>query len=565
MNKRHKQFTIYMLLSMCAHDIYGFSFFKKSTPVQTNTNATVANKKQPFAEKQTQSEAPKRKVQVYSDDALDDIVQDGPMPTKSLWRPVQERVRDTVVQIFSQVAEFDWLQPYRTPSQYTARGSGFFINEQGDIITNAHVVDQAIAVWIQIPSLGKRLIDVKIVSICPERDMALLKVNDEDLEYIRAALGTVPSLPLGDSDTVFRSDEVLALGYPLGQESLKSTSGVISGREQNFIQTSAPINPGNSGGPLLNSAGEVIGINSAGIMEAQSVGYAIPINDLKVVLPDLYKVTLLRKPFLGILSVNATDNLTSYLGNPQPGGCYVVEIVKDSPLYNAGVKPGDMIYEINGHRLDIYGEMSIPWSEDKVSIVDYISRLAIGQDVKLVVYRKGEKLEFICKFTHSQSLPVRKKYAGYEEIDYEVFGGMVVMELALNHLKPLINQATGLARYTELKNQSEPVLIITHIFPNSQLYRSRTLAPGVTIKEINGTPVNTLEEFRAALPKSFETNYLTIKAVDNLTRASDNLLVVLPFDKILQEEVLLSQAFHYPVSATVHRMFERARIATSKK
>jgi len=530
-----------MLLSMLAHNTYGFSFFKKQAPVQP----------------------PKKKqVQVYNDPALDDIAHDGPVVTKSLWRPVQEQVRDTVVQIFSQIAEFDWLQPYRTPSQYTARGSGFFISDTGRIITNAHVVDQAIAVWIQIPSLGKRLIDVRIISICPDRDIALLQVSDEDLEYIRQHLGKVPFLPLGDSDTVYRSDEVLALGYPLGQESLKSTSGVISGREQNLIQISAPINPGNSGGPLLNSAGQVIGINSSGIMEAQNVGYAIPINDLIVIQPDLDKVNLLRKPFLGILSVNATDNLTSYLGNPQPGGCYVVEIVKDSPLYNAGVKSGDMIYEINGLRLDIYGEMSIPWSEDKVSIVDYISRLAIGQEVKLVVYRSGKRLEFSCKFAHSQSLPVRKRYPGYEDIDYEVFGGMVIMELAINHLKPLINQATGLARYTELKNQSEPILIVTHIFPNSQLYRSRTLAPGITIKEINGIPVKTLEEFRAALPNSFDTNYLTIKAVDNLTRASDNLLVVLPFDKILQEEVALAQAFHYPISSTIQRMFERAKIVT---
>ena len=472
------------------------------------------------------------------------------------WRPVQEKVRDTVVQIFSQIAEFDWQLPFRTPNQYSARGSGFFINAKGDIVTNAHVVDQAISAWIQIPSFGKRPIEVRILSICPERDLALLRVADEDLALIQQTLGTIPYLELGDSDLVHRADEVMALGYPLGQESLKSTIGVISGYESNYIQISAPINPGNSGGPLVNLKGEVIGINSAGVTEAQNVGYAIPISDLKVVLPDLYKVSLLRKPFLGILSVNATEDLTRYLGNPQPGGCYVVEVVKNSPLYKAGVQPGDMIYEINGHRLDIYGEMNVPWSEDKVSIVDYVLRLTIGEDVYLNVYRQGAAMEFVVKFDHSEVSPIRKMYPGYDEIDYEVFGGMVVMPLTLNHVKLLINQAQGLVHYTELKNQSEPALIITHIFPDSQLYRSRTLAPGVTINEINGKKVKTLEEFRVALKESVTSGYLTIKAIDTITRASDNLLVVLPFKKLMQEEMVLSQNYHYPISETVHQLFE---------
>src|SRR5207249_4901678 len=121
----------------------------------------------------------------------------------------------------------------------------FFINDEGDLITNAHVVNQAPTVWIQIPSLGKQIIDVDVLSVSPERDLALLRVKPEGLKTIRAALGSIPYLSFGDSDTVKRSEEVLALGYPLGQQSLKSTSGVISGREGHLIQMSAAINPGN--------------------------------------------------------------------------------------------------------------------------------------------------------------------------------------------------------------------------------------------------------------------------------------------------------------------------------
>lgn len=475
-----------------------------------------------------------------------------------VWRPIQDKVKDTVVQVFSQIAEFDMLQPFKSPAQYAANGSGFFINENGDLITNAHVIDQAKAIWIQIPSLGKRIIDVEVASVSPERDIALLRVKPEGLEIIKKTLGSIPYLPLGDSDIVRRSDEVLALGYPLGQQSLKSTTGVISGREQHLIQMSAALNPGNSGGPLLNNNGEVVGINSAIIAGAQNVGYIIPINDLKIVLPDLYKVKLLRKPFLGVLFNNATDSLTQYLGNPEPGGCYVVEVVQGSTLDKAGIKSGDMIYEINGHRMDIFGEMSVPWSEDKISIIDYVSRLSIGEDVHLVAYRNGERKDVTIKFSQSTLPAIRKVYPGFEPIDYEVFGGMVVMDLTLNHIHVLANSAPGLAKFAELKYQAKPALIITHIFPNSQLYRARTITIGATINEVNGMQVHTLEEFRKAIKKNAAQKFFTLRVSDNVARASDNVFVTLQFDKILEEEQQLAMDFKYPISKTTQELLKAA-------
>lgn len=474
----------------------------------------------------------------------------------TLWRPIQEKVEDTVVQIFSQVTEFDLLQPYRTPQQYSAVGSGFFINDKGDLITNAHVVNQARSVWIQIPSLGRRIIDVEVIGMTPDRDLALLRVKPESLELITKALGKIPYLELDDSDSVYRSDEVLALGYPLGQQSLKSTTGVVSGREQHMIQISAAINPGSSGGPLLNAAGKVVGINAAGITEAQNVGYAIPVNDLKIVLPDLYKTKLLRKPFLGILYNNASDALAEYLGNPGQGGCYIVEVVKGSTMYKAGVKPGDMLYSINGHDLDYYGDMIVPWSEDKISIIDYVSRIPAGEKVHVVVYRKGERKEFSMTFDVTELPPIRKVFPGYEEIDYEVGAGMVVMQLTINHIQGMEKAVPGIVKFAEVRHQSEPVLLITHIFADSQLYRTRTVTPGSTINEVNGQKVTTLEEFRQAVAQSKNKKFLTIKASDNMMRVSDNLLVVLPMDKVLEEEMYLSRDYHYPISPIMKEMLE---------
>jgi len=469
------------------------------------------------------------------------------------WRGVQESVKDTVVQIVSHVSELDLRQPYQTPRQYTGFGSGFFINDEGDIITNFHVVDQAKSIWIKVPSLGQRIIDVTVVGVSPDRDIALLKVSAEGLKTIKDTIGTIPHLVLGNSDQVRRSDEVMALGYPLAQQSLKSTTGVVSGREGNMIQMSAPINPGSSGGPLLNINGEVVGINAAGVVAAQNVGYIIPINDLRVILPDLYKVKVLRKPFLGVLFNNATPSLTKYLGNPPPGGCYVVEVIKNSTLYKAGIKRGDMIYEINGHKVDVYGDMSVVWSEDKVSIIDYVSRLSVGQDVQIVAYRSGERKEITMKFSQAELPAIHKIYPGFQTVDYEVFGGMVVMQLTLNHIQALAKSAPGLVRFLELKYQSDSALVVTHIFPNSQLDRTRVLPVGSTLNEVNGIKVKNLADFRLAIKKVKGDN-LTLLASDQVTRASDNIFVVLPFEKILKEEPRMSQEYRYPLSITTRQL-----------
>lgn len=474
------------------------------------------------------------------------------------WRPVQDKIKDTVVQVFSQVAEYDWIQPFRTPTQYGSRGSGFFITDEGHLVTNAHVVNEAIAIWIQIPSLGKRLIDVEVIGICPERDLALLRVVEKDRIFIRQELGSIPYLELGDSDTVRRADEALAVGYPLGQ-SLKSTTGIISGREEGLIQTSTPINPGSSGGPLINHDGKVIGINSSGVIAAQNVGYAIPINDLKIILPAMNDQIIIRKPFLGILSTKANDHLTAMLGNPLPGGCYVVEVLKNSPLDQVGVQPDDMIYEINGHALDIYGELSVPWSEEKVSVTDYLGRLATGTRLHLVVYRAGKRLDFTVSIDHHEVTPIHKYYPWHETVDYEVFAGMVIMPLTINHMQIMAETVPGLLNYMIPNFQTDPVLVITHIFQNSEVARLRVVSAGYTINEVNGCSVRTIDEFREALLLSRETGFFVMRVTDQISRASNNIPVVLPIDDVVDETFELAKIYHYPLSETVQSLDPNAR------
>lgn len=480
-----------------------------------------------------------------------------------LWRPVQDRIRDTVIQLFVQISAVDFLEPYKTPQQGTACGSGFFINDQGYLITNAHVINSAKSVWGQVPSLGKRIIDMEVIGISFERDLALLRVTEESRELITRELGGIPFLPLGDSDLVRRSDEVLAVGYPLGQQSFKSTNGIISGHEHHLIQMSAPINPGSSGGPLLNIRGEVVGVNSSGVTEAQNVGYAIPINTLKTILNDLYEIKILRKPFLGVRFNNSTESLTKYLGNPFPGGCYVIETVKGSPLEKAGIMRGDMIYEINGHSVDMFGDMSVPWSEDKISIIDYPLRLSIGDTVTIVVYRKGQKKVFTVSFSLAEPQAIHSVYPPYDQIEYEIFGGMVVQELNLNHVRMLADHAPGLRKYAELKYQSEPVLIITHVFPDSQLYRGRNMPIGATLHEINGIKVKSLDDFRNAIKSSATQEYLTISASDNVTRAAETIFIVLEMRKLIDEEQQLARDYRYQLSETAKELLRTVNAGKS--
>lgn len=457
------------------------------------------------------------------------------------------------MQVFAHVTEFNWLEPYKTPNQGSGAGSGFFINNDGDIISNYHVVAQASSVEVQIPSFGLERFDVEIIGVCPERDIALLTLTKESREKILAKNNVISFLKLGDSDSVLRSQEVLALGYPLGQSRLKSTLGIVSGRERmgssGYIQITAPINPGNSGGPALDTNGAVIGINSCGVIEAQNVGYIIPINEVKSALQDLYKVKLLRKPTLGCLFTAANPEMVQYLSNPSDGGWYIAKVFKGTLLESVGIQEGDMLCEINGHRVDLYGDIDVPWSEDKASLFEFLNRMTVGDTIKFVVYRKGQRKEFTFSFEHKYLPPVRMIYPEFEPeaTRYELIGGMVVMQLSLNHVSLLISRAPDLVRYGKIDLQHESSLIITHVLPNSQAFKTRVLRPGESIEEVNGEKVRTLDEFRDAVLKSKKSRYITL-------RTDDSLYAVMSVDKILREEDILASRYFFNKSKLLDQL-----------
>ena len=468
-----------------------------------------------------------------------------------------ESVGSAVVQIVTQVSGFDWLEPYRVDEQGERRGSGFFINRDGYIITNAHVVDQAQSLWVHIPLLGRHMVPADVISICPDRDIALVRIDARALVALKTLAGDAPALSFGDSDQVQQGDVITAFGYPLGDHRLKVSPGVVSGFEgmdgQSLIQITSPINPGNSGGPLVDAQGRVVGIVAARQNEAYNIGYALPINEVPLILEELYTKGLVRKPALGAIFVYGNDQKAAFLGNPMPAGVYISRVRPGSLFEHAGVHEGDMLYEFNGFPIDAYGETLAPWGAERASLYDHCSRLKIGQLVPLVVYRRGERKEISFIFENTALPAMRIMYPDFEEIEYEVFAGLVIMELALNHIPLLFDLAPELVAYQQPEYIFEDRLIITHVIPGSLANQARFLAIGDELIMVNGKRVKTIKQLRNALNLSITSGFITLST----KRAA---MSAFSLKEVLHDELRLSVDYVYPLSPLMRRLIKKMNI-----
>ncbi len=491
------------------------------------------------------------------------------------WQYAEEKAKNTVVQVFAQHISFNWLEPYKTPQQSQGMGTAFFIDKEGHLLTNFHVVNQAKSLQISIPALGKKLVDATIIGTCPESDVALLKLTDEGLAEVHKVLKKVPYLKFGDSDALYRTQEVLALGFPLGFRYLKGTVGVVAGREfldgMCYMHITAPINQGNSGGPLLNRLGEVVGINTAGItiyndgqntVAAQNVGYIVPINDIKTYLKAMHTQQLVRKPVFGISHNNSTLELTRSLNNPLPGGLYINDVIKDSVADKMDVKVGDMLYEINGFTVDQFGDVSVEWrSSEQVSLEEFFVRLPIGAPLSLVMYRKGKKIVLKGTYQEVVPLPIRFIYPDfeYEAIDYEMFGGLCIQQLRVNHFKYL-PQTPLLQEYMRPDKQNEEILVVTRILPGSYMDKIRCFYDGVLLEEVNETPVKNLKELRKALESGIKKGEVALKT-------KDKIYTVVSLDAVIQDEERIARDFVFTLTKTMQALKEgrKALNASAKK
>ena len=360
-------------------------------------------------------------------------------------------------------------------------GSGFIISEDGYVITNHHVVAKATEIKVRLAD--EETLDAKLIGSDQKTDVALLKVDTKK---------KLPFVRLGDSDQLEVGDWAIAIGNPFGLGQTV-TAGIISGMHRQigqgpydaFLQTDAAINPGNSGGPLFDSAGRVVGINTAIVAGGSGVGFAVPINLAKGLLPQLASKGKVSRGWLGVGIQDLSPDLAERFGVKTEAGVLISQVFQHSPADEAGMQAGDIILSIQGK----------PMRESR-QLTNLIATLPPGKAIRLQVKRRDKNLK------------LRVKLGERERGEAAAFGGLAEaptetpgVELGLT-LSPL-NQDR--ARRLGLDPGTRGLVIdeFTRSGPTAGV-----LKKGDVILEVNRTRVTNLKEFNRALGKDRKSSLL---------------------------------------------------------
>ena len=369
----------------------------------------------------------------------------------------------------------DFFEKYfgdNPPRGFRARslGSGFIINQDGYIVTNNHVIEDTDEILVKLAN--EKEYTAEVVGRDSKTDLALIRLKGK---------GPFPVAPLGDSDKLEVGDWVLAIGNPFGFDH-SVTAGIVSakgrvigsGPYDNYIQTDASINPGNSGGPLFNTRGEVIGINTAIISTGRGIGFAIPINMVKELLPQLKDSGKVRRSWLGVSIQPVSEELAASFGMGSPRGALVTSVMEGEPADKAGVKRGDVILRFNGKEI-----------KDVRELQRLVAGTTIGSIVDLVVFRDGKEVHLSTRL--AEMTDEKLANAPTPQRSKEEFG-MVVEDLP-----PALARELGIG-------ESRGVMV-SEVREGSAASRAG-IQEGDVIQEVNREKVANLKDYKTRLEKS---------------------------------------------------------------
>ncbi len=351
------------------------------------------------------------------------------------------------------------------------QGSGVIVTQDGYVLTNNHVIAGAKTVTVTLPD--KREFKGQIVGSDPKSDIAVVKIDGTQL----------PTIPWGDSGRLQVGEYVLAVGNPFGLNSTV-TLGIVSAlgrghmgitQYEDFIQTDAAINPGNSGGALVNTRGELIGINTAIFSQTggyQGVGFAVSTGMSKPIYESLVKTGKVVRGFLGIGIQDLNHDLAKSFGVKGSNGAVVTDVKEEGPADKAGIKQGDVILSFQGAPI-----------EDSVTLQRAVTRSAVGTKVSVKVMRDGQEKDLSVTIAELPDNPqIAKAEAGPSD---QPLAGLAVQELDRETAQEL-----------GLKGKIQGV-VVSSVDPDSDAERAG-LIPGDVIREINRKPVTSMKDFDRA-------------------------------------------------------------------
>jgi serine protease Do len=378
------------------------------------------------------------------------------------------------------------------PEQFRsdAGGSGFVISRDGLVVTNYHVVEGASEVKVH---LGDRDYPAEVKGTDQATDIALLKINaGNDLRY----------LELGDSDNVRVGDWIMVIGNPLNLDKTVTT-GVVSakGRSigisdasfENFIQTDAAINFGNSGGPLVNLRGEVIGIATAINWGAENIGFAVPVNTLREVLPQLREKGKVSRGYLGIQIQNLNYNQARAFGLESTDGALVGSVEASTPAGKSGIRHGDIIVGVD--------DIKVKNTHD---LINYVANKGPGSTVDLDVLRDNKHMDVKVKLGERPERGAANGQPGGED-EEEGESGIDWLGIQYQGITDNLRSTQGLPDDVD-------GIVVTNVAPTSPLYE-QFIRPGTIITEVNGQEVHSVADFEKLVKGAKSGSYLRIYAM----------------------------------------------------
>jgi serine protease Do len=370
---------------------------------------------------------------------------------------------------------FFGARPSPAPQQRGV-GSGFIMSRDGYIITNNHVVEGATQIKVKLAN-GKEY-SGKVVGRDPKTDLALVKID---------GASNLHALPMGNSEDLKVGSWVVAVGSPFGLEQTV-TAGIVSakgrvigsGPYDNFIQTDASINPGNSGGPLINTKGEVVGINTAILAEGKGIGFAIPINMAKDIAPQLQEKGHVTRGWLGVSIQEMTPELAKSFGLNDKKGVLVAQVLPGSPAEKAGVEQGDVIMEFDGKAVS-----------DAKDLPTIVAATPVGKSVNVKLMRNGKALDREVRVTAMEEKADVTRTAAHKK----------TLGISVQNLTP------EMARRLRLKNDTG--VAVTQVEPGSPA-DDAGIQPGDIIREVNRKPVKDADDLLEKVEQAKDQNNILL-------------------------------------------------------